>query len=147
MYTPLALHEAKCRFYLHTEGKSATCQQYYESFKNNVEVIEYCGGVIGEEDTGVVDNELILLGMNQAQANDAQLAQAKAVAEDHVLGCAFLFGSDKHRYGKLLEDLENGFTQGSDVYPATLQQAYTLLVHWKQDPRNVVQLIGGVSPM
>ena len=26
-----------------------------------------------------------------------------------------------------------------------LQQAYTLLVHWKQDPRNLVHLMGGVN--
>ena len=45
----------------------------------------------------------------------------------------------------MLEDLENDFTQGRDNYPSTLQQAYTLLVHWKQDPRNVVRLISGIN--
>jgi hypothetical protein len=32
-----------------------------------------------------------------------------------------------------------------DNYPPMLQQAYTLLVHWKQDPRNLVRLMGGVN--
>jgi hypothetical protein len=62
-----------------------------------------------------------------------------------VLACAFLFSADKGRYGKLLEDLENRFTQGNDVYPDTLQQAYSRLVHWKQDPKNIVCLVKGVN--
>jgi hypothetical protein len=62
-----------------------------------------------------------------------------------VLACAFLLGSDRAHYGKLLEDLKNNYTQGMDNYPPMLQQAYTLLVHWKQDPRNLVRLMGGVN--
>jgi hypothetical protein len=45
-YGPLALHEAKRRFYLFSQDQHMTCQQYHETFKNNMEVIEYCGGVI-----------------------------------------------------------------------------------------------------
>jgi hypothetical protein len=55
------------------------------------------------------------------------------------------FSSDRVCYGKLIKDLENNFIQGVDNYPPTLQQAYTLLVHWKQDPRNMVRLMGGVN--
>ena len=51
-----------------------------------------------------------------------------------------------HYYSKLLEDLEeNDFTQGQGNYPAMLQQAYSLLIHWKQDPQHIIQLIGGVN--
>ena len=32
--------------------------------------------------------------------------------------------------------------QGWDNYPSMVQQAYSLLVHWKQDPQNIVRLIG-----
>ena len=35
--------------------------------------------------------------------------------------------------------------QGRDNYLASLQEAYSLLVHWKQDPRNIVHLIGGAN--
>ena len=31
------------------------------------------------------------------------------------------------------------------MFPETLQWAYTLLVHWKQDPKNVVHLFGGIG--
>jgi hypothetical protein len=39
-YTPLALHEAKHHFYLFPQDHHATCQQYHETFKNNIDVIE-----------------------------------------------------------------------------------------------------------
>jgi hypothetical protein len=45
----------------------------------------------------------------------------------------------------MLEDLENDFIQGTDNYPVTLKQAYSLLVHWKQDPKNIMRIVGGVS--
>jgi predicted RNA-binding protein associated with RNAse of E/G family len=108
-YSVLALHEAKRRFYLLTQDKHSTCQHYYETFKNNVEVIEYCGGVICK-DTGLVDGKLVRTGLTRAAATPEQLLDAEDAARERVLACAFLFGSDKNRYGKLLEDLENAYT-------------------------------------
>ena len=66
----------------------------------------------------------------------------EATAREQVLAISLLVRSDHSHYGKLLEDLENDFTQGHDNYPTSLQQAYSLLVHWKQDPCNIVHLIG-----
>ena len=61
-YGPLALHEAKRRFYMFTQEKAMTCQQYYETFRNNADMIkEYCGRVLGN-DPGIVDKKLMLLG-------------------------------------------------------------------------------------
>jgi hypothetical protein len=122
-----------------------TCQQYYETFKNNVEVIEYCGGTLGK-DTGLVNAELTTAGLTRATAGPGQLRDAEDAAKERVLvACALLYGSNRVRYGKLLEDLENDYTQGANKYPSTLQQAYALLLHWKQDPRNVVRLMEGVN--
>ena len=79
-------------------------------------------------------------------AMDAQLTAAEVAAKEHVLAIGLLIGSDRTCYRKLLEDLENNFTQGRDNCPATLQHhAYSLLVHWKQDLHNIVQLIGGTN--
>ena len=46
MAPALTLHEAKCRYYTFYQDKHMTCQQYYESFKNNVDVLEYAGGAL-----------------------------------------------------------------------------------------------------
>jgi hypothetical protein len=143
-YNPLALHEAKHRFYLYSQDRQMSCQAYHEAFKNNVEVIEYCGGVLGT-DTALVDSELDAAGTTRATATAVELQDAENAARERVLACAFLVGSDRTRYGKLLEDLENSYTQGSNNYPATLQSAYSLLVHWKQDPRNITRLIGDTT--
>jgi hypothetical protein len=80
-YGPLALHEAKRRFYLFTQEKTMTCQQYYETFKNNVDMIEYCGGVLGN-DPGIVDNELLLFGTTRVLANADMIALVTAVARE-----------------------------------------------------------------
>jgi hypothetical protein len=143
-YNPLALHKAKHRFYQFSQDQHMMCQQYHETFRNNVDIIEYCGGVLSK-DTGLVDTELTLMGLTCAMANNDKLQDAKDAAWEQVLACAFLLGSDRVCYGKLIEDLENNFTQGVDNYLPTLHQAYTLLVHWKQDPRNMVRLMGGVN--
>lgn len=141
-YNAHALYEATRRFYSFTQDKQMPCQQYHEAFINNVEVIEYCGGAVGNE-PGFIDSELVNAGVTRVTATPAELTTAKRTARDRFLECAFILGSDKTRYGKLIKDLENNFVQGTNNYPSTLQGAYSLLVHWKQDPRNIVRLIGG----
>ena len=93
--------------------------------------------MLGRE-PGLVDVELEAMGVKLDTVTDMQLATTEAAAKECVLAIGLLIGSDCAHYRKLLEDLENNFTQGQDNYPVTLQQAYSLLVHWKQDPHNIV---------
>ena len=51
---------------------------------------------------------------------------------DETIAYLFLFGADKIRFGKVLEDIENTFTQGYDKFPTDLTHAYKLLANWKQ---------------
>ena len=143
-YGPLALHEAKHCYYTFFQDKHMTCQQYYESFKNNTDVLEYAGGALGCE-PGLINAELVAAGVALDAATEEQLTAAEATAKERVLAIGLLVGSDRGHYGKLLEDLKNDFTQGCDNYLTSLQQAYSLLVHWKQDPHNIVHLIGGTN--
>ena len=48
-YRPLAFHKAKWWYYTFFQEKHMMCQQYYESFKNNADVLEYAGGMLGKE--------------------------------------------------------------------------------------------------
>ena len=100
--------------------------------------------MLGKE-PGLVDVDLEAAGVKPDKATNAQLAMAKVAARECVLAIGLLTGSDCTHYGKLLEDLENDFTQGWDNYPAMVQHAYRLLVHWKQDPCNIIWLIGGTN--
>ena len=56
-------------------------------------------------------------------------------------------GSDRRRFGRLLENLENDFTAGNDNYPKTLTDAYNMLLEWKDDPRLLMRMAGndGIS--
>ncbi len=142
-YGPLGLHESKRRFYLMSQDKHMTVTIYLERFQNSVEVIDHCGGTIGL-DPGLVDATMRSAKpmMTRDTATAEQLLAAEKYTKEQYLACAFLMGSDRHRYGKLIEDLENDFTQRRDNYPKTLVDAYNLLVHWKQDPRNLMRVLG-----
>ena len=106
--------------------------------------MEYAGGALGQE-PALVEAELEAAGVIMDFANEDELAAAEAAAREQVLVIGLLVRSDHGCYGKLLEDLENNFTQGRDNYPTSLQQVYSLLVHWKQDPHNIVRFIGGTN--
>jgi hypothetical protein len=49
---------------------------------------------------------------------------------------AFFLGADRTRYGRLIENTEHAFLQKDDRYPKTLQDAYSLITNYKEDPRN-----------
>ena len=120
------------------------CQQYYKSFKNNTDVFKYAGGALRKE-LGIVDVELEVAGVDWDDAADEELVAAEVAAKECVLAFGLLASSNCTHYGKLLEDLKNDFMQGWDNYPPMVQQAYSLLVHWKQDPWNIIRLIGGTN--
>jgi hypothetical protein len=97
-YDAHALYEVTHHhFYTFTQDKQMPCQNYHEAFMNNVEVIEYCGGAIGNQ-PGLINSKLASSGLTQAYATPAQLVTAKCTAREHILGCVFLLGSDKTRY-------------------------------------------------
>jgi hypothetical protein len=41
--------------------------------------------------------------------------------------------------------MENNFTIKIDKWPKTVIEAYNLLIHWKQDPRNLLRVLGSSS--
>ena len=108
------------------QDKNTSCQKYLESFMNTVEVIEHSGGQIGN-DVGLINNAPNKTGI-----------YAKTYARDQYLPCVFLMGADRNRYGKLLENMENDYTQKQDRYPKTVNDAYSLMLNWKQDPQNMM---------
>jgi hypothetical protein len=73
-YVPQALHEGKRRFYLLSQDKHSTCQTYLERFQNCVDVIEHCGGSIGQE-PGLVRKVLEDKGLIAEAATQAQIRE------------------------------------------------------------------------
>jgi hypothetical protein len=115
---------------------------YLDRFQNCVDVLEHCGGAIGP-DPALVEQILQRDGNTTATAATDELTAAKEGAIEEYLAMVFLLGADRNRYGKLVEDLENAFTQGNDNYPRSVTGAYAMLMTWKQ--RNIVHVLGSGS--
>ena len=131
-YSPQSIHEAMRKFYSTYQGQRTTNQEYYEKFKNAVEVVDHVGGFL-ETSTTINKQAAKDLGYNYAAATPAQLEEIHDKARDMYLAVAFLLGADRRRYGKVIQSFENGYTQGSTKWPTTLQQAFNVLVHWRHD--------------
>ena len=144
-YVPLSIHLAKQQFFLLSQGRN-TVGEYYEQFKNPTYVLNHIGTGIGDDDA-IMKQVLRSRGINIEDATDDQEEAAELTGTQWYLALAFLMGSDRNRYGRLLEKLENDFTAGNDNYPKTLTDAYNMLLEWKDDPRLLIRMAGndGIS--
>ena len=133
-YTHLALCESMKRFYLMNQHPNMTNQAYLERFKNNLDVIEYCGGKVGDH-PGLVRQKLTDLGYDPDAPTDDQRIEASELAREEYIATCFFHGADRQQYGQLIRDYENSFIEGHDRFPKTLTDAYNLLVKYKQ-PKN-----------
>ena len=144
-YVPLSIHLAKRQFFLLPQGRN-TVGEYYEQFKNRTDVLDHIGAGIGDDDA-ITKQVLRSQGINVDNATEAQEEAAEIQGIEWYLALAFLMGSDRSRFGRLLEKLENDFTAGHDNYPKTLTDAYNMLLEWKDDPRLLMRMAGndGIS--
>jgi hypothetical protein len=142
-YGPQALGEAKRRFSLIIQDKHMTCQMYLDKFTNAVQVITHCGGDIGM-DKGLVNTTLAsaVPAIGRSTATSGEIRAAEEYSHQQYLACLFLLGSDRGRYGVLVQDLENNFTQKVDKWPKTLVDAYSLLMNWKRYSSNTTRTTG-----
>ena len=144
-YVPLSSHLAKRQFFLLSQGHN-TVGEYYDQFKNQTDVLSHIGAAIGD-DTAIMKQVLRSQDINVDEATDVQEEAAATEGIQWYLALAFLMGSDRSRFGRLLEKLENHFTAGNDNYPKTLTDAYNMLLEWKDDPRLLMRMAGndGIS--
>jgi len=124
-YLPLAIFEAKRRYFNMKQGRLETVESLLERFQSQKGVLTQVGAVIGPD-----------LGVAQQIAGvGAELAELTAdhcqEALDRQDAVAFLMSADRNRYEGLLQDLENEYLKDQDNYPRSLHQAYSLLVNWK----------------
>ena len=144
-YVPLSIHLSKRHFFLLSQGRN-TVGEYYDQFKNQTDVLEHIGAGIGN-DEAIMKQVLRSQGIDIDEATEAQEEAAETEGTQWYLVLAFLMGSDRSRFGRLLEKLENDFTAGNNNYPKTLTDAYNMLLEWKDDPRLLMRMAGndGVS--
>ena len=51
----------------------------------------------------------------------------ETTAQEIYISCAFVINSNLKRYGRLIEELENDYTEGNVNYPRNMVKSYQLL--------------------
>ena len=126
-------------FYFSAQGRHDTTSIYMEQFQNMVDVIEYSRGSIGNQ-PGILEDMATAQEVDLEFVSDADLVKLKKSAQERYLAMAFLLSSDRSRYRRLLEDLENDYLQGQDHWPKTLAAAFNLLTNWKHSSLGIVPI-------
>jgi hypothetical protein len=122
------------------QGKDVTNDKFLETFQTHVLVIEQFGGEIGR-DTIIISKELEIRGLNVKDATEAQVAESSNTGKGKYLAIALLRESDRSRYGRMLDDLQNQYLNGYNNYPDSVTAAYHLLTHYVVNPQSTARII------
>ena len=125
-YLPLALYQAKANFYNNRQG-SLFNAEYSEKFNNIVGIATAYNRQLHDQAITDIATEIAHAGMDYDTLTAAQQAIVQKNAKDMYLACAFLCESDRKRYGRLLEELENNYTKGNSNYPTDLVTAFRMI--------------------
>jgi hypothetical protein len=117
------------RFQYLNQTKDMTDACFLKKLLPCVAVLEQYRGTIGR-DQGAVEDEIEAAGYT-ILATAEETKQASDIARSKFLAMSYLLVVDKQRYGKLLDELENDFTKGTDNYPDSMTKAYNLVVNHK----------------
>ena len=145
-YEPHALHQVIFDFYHLHQGKTRTNQEYYEDFTTLVAAAEDAGANFTRH-LGLVSQVLLEMVPDDRAATTDERKRAMATARERYLATAFLLGSDRSRYGTLVEDIRNRYAQAKRIngiklstYPDTVAEAFEVLNNYRRDIRNITRL-------
>ena len=127
------------------QGKYMTTQASLEQFQNMIDDIGHTGGMVGHQPGIERDIMRRERSIDPTNATTMQQMEIEKDAQNRYLAVAFMLGSDKARFGRLLENLENDYRQGQNNYPTSITAAYNLVTNWKQDPRSLISTSGPVN--
>ena len=128
-YSLHALRNAHKRFNSCEQGRTATPNEYLQQFTNYVDVITYSGGEVGT-DPKTITMVATEMGLDHETTTKENKLKINAEAKERYLAICFFLGADRQRYGRLLENTENNFLQGSNTYPKTVNAAHNLLLSY-----------------
>jgi hypothetical protein len=70
-----------------------------------------------------------LEGINEATAGDEETLKAIKVGKEKYLTMSLIRASDRSRYSRLMDDLQNQFTMGYNNFPTHVTAAYNLIIN------------------
>ena len=75
---------------------------------------------------------------NVTNPTDAQLNKAMDKVEEELHAIIFMYKTDRHKYGNILDQMENDVLQKKDPFPETVSEASTLMEGWKGKSCNYI---------
>jgi len=121
-----------------------TPNEHLESFNKCIDVILYAVADIGL-DPNMIKLAEVDIGVEYEKGTAEQKSKIRATAKELIIATCFWLGTDKHRYGRLMESTENNFIENVIQYPKTISNAHSLLLNYKQDTKNLIKLGDGFS--
>ena len=109
--------------------KNLTNNEYYEKFKDLVTNANQLGSNIGAH-SDWVDTILANIVVDPALPTNAECKQAHDLAKEQYLVVMFLLNCDHNCYGNLVQDIENEYTHGTNMYLASLSATYDYIMNY-----------------
>jgi hypothetical protein len=125
----MALYQAKASLYSLKQGSSQSTAEYYKLFQNQLSIIESYGGQI-HDSANAAPPKAVVSSLASDAFRDAYMRVRGTAA-------TLLSNADPTRFGSLLSALSNAYSVGRDKYPTSLNEAYQLLLRYK-DASNLV---------
>ena len=109
-YLASSIHSVMREFYLMTQVKHQSNQEYFDAFNTLSEGIEDAGAQIGIHPSLIESvREEICADFDNPTPDEE--TTASSIAEQRYLDVAFLRASDKGSYGLLIENIDNFFSK------------------------------------
>ena len=102
-----ALDEAKKNYYLYYQGLKTSNTQHVKNLQDMVEVIEYHGGSVTDDQALAKFEESLETHLPIYQRSSEETLKKRA--RDKMLGVALIRRADRGRYGKLMTDLKDQY--------------------------------------
>jgi hypothetical protein len=114
----LSLFDTRVACYACKQSANQSSADYQETFRANIEVLEYYKTTAGESFLLVDDS------------NDSlTIAERTKITSGRTIAMGFFCRSDPRQYALLLSDLANQQTRVNNQYPIDMTSAYNLLVN------------------
>jgi len=75
---------------------------------------------------------------NVTNPTNAQLSKAMDKIEEELHAIIFMYKTDRHKYGNILDQMENNILQKKDPFLKTVSEASTLMEGWKGKSGNYI---------
>jgi capsular polysaccharide biosynthesis protein len=118
-FLPLALYQSKANV-CNLRQNDMSNHEYLQRFQNLVDVATSYNGQLHDQSIVDICTEKLHPGKTYRSLSEAQKLAVQTASSELHIAAMFIHQSDRRRFGKLSEELENSFTKGNDDYIQTI---------------------------